>query len=118
MHERKAKLSAPQDKPTGINFWVQGIVAARNGKPYVQLSNQDAMIAQLTIAEARSIALDLFRAASYAEADAMLHGFFKKHGIEQGALGALMMDFRDFRHALDMEKVDTRYSDPDTGKEP
>lgn len=94
---------------TGITFWVQGIVAQRDKKPYVQLSNDKGMIGQFTIAEARSIALDLLRAASYAEADAMLHGFFAKMDFPNAALGALMMEFRDFRHALDMEKVDSDY---------
>lgn len=98
---------------TGITFWVQGIVAARDGKPYVQLSNDKGMIGQFTIAEARSVAMDLIRSASYAEADAMLHGFFNKMDFPQQALGALMMEFRDFRHALDMEKVDSNYSEPE-----
>jgi len=110
-------VNAPQDKPTGINIFVQGIVSARNQKPYVQVASEERMIAQLTIAEARSIALDLMRAASYAEADAMLYGFFKKHDFPQQALGALMMDFRDFRHELDTERVETSHIDPDTGEQ-
>jgi hypothetical protein len=110
-------LTEPIDKPTGINFFVQGIVAARNGKPYVIIDNGETRIAQFSIAEARSVALDLMRAASYAEADAMLHGFFKKHDLPGGALAALMLDFRDFRHELDIERVETRHVDPDTGEE-
>lgn len=105
-----------EDKPTGITFWVQGIVAQRNGLPYVQLSNEKGMIGQFTIAEARSIALDLLRSASYAEADAMIVKFFKKLDLPDGALIQLMQDFRDFRHTLDMEKVETSLSDPDTGE--
>jgi hypothetical protein len=105
------------DKPTGITFWVQGIVAARNGVPYVQLANTERMIGQFTIAEARSIALDLLRSASYAEADAMLFKFFKAQEFPDAALGALMQEFRDFRHALDSERVNTKYSDPDEAEE-
>lgn len=107
----------PEDKPTGINFFVQGIVAARNGKPYVIIDNGETRIAQFSIAEARSVALDLLRAASYAETDAMIVRFFKKHGLEGGPLAAFMQDFRDFRHVLDTEKVETRHVDPDTGEE-
>lgn len=70
------------------------------------------MIGQFTIAEARSIAMDLLRSASYAETDAMLHGFFKKMDLPAEALGALLIEFRDFRHALDMEKVDSTHSEP------
>ena len=103
-------------EPTGITFWVQGIVAARDGKPYVQLADDNGLIGQFTIAETRSIAMDLLRSASYAEADAMLHGFFKKLDLPTGALGKLMMDFRDFRHDLDMEKVNTRHSEPQEGE--
>lgn len=104
-------------EPTGITFWVQGIVAVRNQMPYVQLSNVNGMIGQFTVAEARSVAFDLLRAASYAEADAMIHKFFKAHDLPEGALGALMVDFRDFRHKLDMEVVDKGVRDPDTGDE-
>jgi hypothetical protein len=101
--------------PTGINFWINGIVAARNGQPYVQLSNDNGLIGQFTIAEARSIALDLLRSASYAETDAMLVRFFDKNEFPKDALGALLMEFRDFRHQLDMEKVEKTTTDPDTG---
>lgn len=103
--------------PTGITFWVNGIVAARNGLPYVQLANDKGMIGQFTVAEARSIAQDLIHAASNAEADAMFVRFFKDRDLPEGALGALMMDFRDFRHELDMAKVDKSQSDPDTGEQ-
>lgn len=100
-------------EPTGITFWVQGIVAARDGRPYVQMANTKGMIGQFTIAEARSVALDLLRAASYAEADAMLHRFFSKMELPQGALAALMIEFRDFRNELDTERVEKSTSDPD-----
>lgn len=36
------------------DFWVNGIVAARDGEPYVQLSNEDGMIAQLTFRDYRA----------------------------------------------------------------
>lgn len=101
---------------TGITFWVQGIVAQRNKKPYVQLSNDNGMIGQFTIAEARNVALDLLRAASYAEADAMILKFFSKEQFPDGAAAAVMQEFRDFRMELDTEKVDISYSDPDEEK--
>lgn len=103
-------------KPTGIAFWVQGIVSARDHKPYVQLANDNGMIGQLTIAEARSVAMDLFRAASYAEADAMIVGFFKKQHFPEQAAGMLLVEFREFRHELDTEAVNKSVSDPDTGE--
>jgi len=108
----------PDDKtePTGIDFVVQGIVAQRDGQPYVQMANGARMIGQFTIAEARGIAQDLVVCASYAEADAMLHGFFKKMDLPMEALNALMIEFRDFRHEQAMMKVETSYSDPDTGE--
>ena len=106
-----------KDEPTGINFWVQGIVAVRDGQPYVQIADSDRMIAQFTIAEARSIAQDLLVSASYAEADAMLHKFFKKLDFPAAALGALMIEFRDLRHEQAMKKVETGRSDPDTGEQ-
>jgi hypothetical protein len=103
--------------PTGITFWVNGIVAARNGLPYVQLSNDKGLIGQFTVAEARSIAFDIIHMAANAEADAMIIKFFNKNDFPAEAFGALMMDFRDFRHQLEMEKVDKSQSDPDTGEQ-
>jgi hypothetical protein len=98
---------------TGITFWVQGIVAQRDKKPYVQLSNDKGMIGQFSIAETRNVAFDLLRSASYAEADAMLYKFFSERGIEPAALGTLMMDFRDFRDRLDTEAVERSTSNPE-----
>ena len=106
----------PNAKPTGINFWVQGIVAVRDGEPYIQIADSDRMIAQFTVAEARGIAQDLIVAASYAEADAMLHRFFAKLDFPPQALAALMVEFRDLRHEQAMKPVDTGFSDPDTGE--
>lgn len=102
-----------QDGATGITFWVQGIVAARNGQPYVQLSNEQGMIGQFTIAETRNVAFDLLRAASYAEADAMILKFFHKEEFPAGAAAAVMQEFREFRHQLDTAKVETSYRDPE-----
>jgi len=109
----------PDDKaePTGINFWVQGIVAQRDGQPYVQMANGERMIGQFTLAEARNIAQDLIVTASYAEADAMLRQFFIKMDLPMQALAALMVEFREFRHAQTMKQVMTSHSDPDTGEQ-
>src|SRR5258708_19095965 len=105
-------------QPTCNNFFVQGIVAARNGMPYVIIDNGEKRIAQFTIAEARSVALDLFRAASYAEADAIIVKFFREElKAPDAALGAVMELFRDFRYKLDTEKVETSHTDPDTGEQ-
>jgi hypothetical protein len=104
---------AEENKPTGITFWVNAIVAARNNQPYVQLANDKGMIGQFTVAEARNIANDLYLAASRAEADAMIFKFFTEQELPMGAAAAVMKEFRDFRHALDMQKVETSYSDPD-----
>ena len=38
------------------DFWVNGIVAQRDKQPYIQLSNEKGMIAQLTMAQARQVA--------------------------------------------------------------
>ena len=104
------------DKPTGINLIVSGIVAARNGIPYVQIATDQRMVAQLTVQEARNVAHDILGAAHNAEADAMIVRFFRRNDFPDTALGALMTDFRQFRHELEMEKVETSRLDPDTGE--
>lgn len=87
-------------------IWVNGIVAVRDGKPYVQLSNENGIIAQFSISEARQIANDIVTMASRTEADAMIHQFFAKRGLPAEASGQLMVEFRDFRHELDMNKAE------------
>jgi hypothetical protein len=104
------------DNPTGVTFWVAGIVAARNNQPYVQIANANRMIAQLTVAEARNVAKDMLISASHAEADAMFVKFFSKLDLPQGALASLMMEFREFRHQLAMQEVNTSSTDPDSGE--
>lgn len=96
-----------------MDLWVNGIVAHRNRRPYVVLSKNESTVAQLTIAQARSVALDLLRAASYAETDAMVLKFFSKMDFPEAAAGALLVEFRDFRHELDSEAVETEVSSPD-----
>lgn len=109
-------FTAQVDKETGITFMVQGIVAARNGQPYVQMANADRMIAQLTVAQARNVAHDILSAAHNAEADAMIVKFFSRMELPPAALGAFMQEFRDFRFELEQEKVETSRTDPDTGE--
>jgi hypothetical protein len=89
------------------DFWVNGIVAARNHMPYVQLSNEKGMIAQLSMSEARKIAMDILIMASRTEMDAMVHKFFNDAlDAPSDAVVAAMALFRDFRHERDMEKAE------------
>lgn len=99
--------------PTSEHFFVNGIVSARDNQPYVQLSNEHGMIAQLTMAQARNIANDIVVMCSRAEADAMIIKFFEKAEFPKGAAGALLVDFREFRLALDDEAVGRVAVDPD-----
>ena len=86
-------------------FLVTGIVSARDKRPYIQLSNADRMIAQLSMAQARQIAHDILVMASRTEADAMLLEFFDKQEFPDSAGAAVMVAFRDFRAGLDDESV-------------
>lgn len=81
------------------DFWVNGIVSQRDKQPYLQLSNEKGMIAQLTMRQARQIAMDMLVMCSRTEADAMLVKFFNKKV-------ALMQEFRDYRAELDDEKIE------------
>jgi hypothetical protein len=99
------------------DFWVNGIVAQRDKQPYIQLSNEKGMIAQLSMAQAQQIAMDMLIMAARTEADAMIHKFFSRKEFPEGASNALMQEFRDFRAQLDQEKLERKLQDPDTGKE-
>jgi hypothetical protein len=95
------------------DFWVNGIVAARDGKPYIQLSNEKGMIAQLSVSEARSIAHDILLMAARTEADAMALKFFRHIGALDQVASQFLQAFRDFRHELDMEVVERKEDDPE-----
>jgi hypothetical protein len=97
------------------DFWVNGIVAVRDGQPYIQLSNEKGMIGQLSMSEARQVANDIVVMASRTEADAMLIKFFSKMEFPEGASVALMAEFRDFRAELDADKA-VRSSADDEGE--
>jgi hypothetical protein len=94
---------------------VEGIVAQRNHWPYVVLSI-NGMRAQLSMAQARSVARDIERMASRTEADAMILKFFKRSEFPEGAAAALMHDFRDVRHQWDAEPVVTFQDVPTEGE--
>jgi hypothetical protein len=98
------------------DFFVNGIVAQRDKQPYIQLSNEKGMIAQLSLAEARHIAMDILVMCSRTEADAMVLKFFKRSEFPDGAAEHLMQMFREYRMELDQEKVETSYRDPETGE--
>ena len=69
------------------DIWVNGVVAVRDGNPYIQLSNEKGMIAQLSMSEARQIANDIVVMASRTEADAMIVKFFASKGLPSEAAG-------------------------------
>lgn len=96
------------------NITVDSIVAVRNKEPYVRLFVDDKPY-QLSMAEARKVANDIVVQCSRAEADAMILRFFNNNEFPDGAAAALMQDFRDFRLALDSERPEAFYVDPDTG---
>jgi hypothetical protein len=69
------------------------------------------MIAQLSMAQAQRIAMDMLIMAARTEADAMIHKFFSRMEFPEGALAALMQEFRDFRAELDQEKLERKYGE-------
>lgn len=85
---------------------VTGIVAVRDKQPYVQLSNENGIVAQLTMKQAQAVAMDLIVMATRTEADAMLLRFFDKHEFPEEAGSRLMQMFRDYRSELDAEKLE------------
>lgn len=99
------------------HFWVNGIVAVRDGEPYIQLSNEKGMIAQLTMGEARQIALDILVQSARTEMDAMLVSWLVKDmDAPTEAAAAAMAHFRDFRAAADQEKVERTSDGSEAGE--
>lgn len=97
-------------------FAVDGIVARRDGEPYVRLLVDGEPVAQLDMAMARKIALDILEMAYRTEADAMLHRFFSDSKFPSGAANTLMVDFREYRWTHDKTTAEGSLFDPDTGE--
>lgn len=95
---------------------INGIVSARDMQPYIQISDVNRMIAQLSMAQARNIAMDILQMCARTEADAMILKFFSVKEFPENAGAAIMIDFRDFRAALDDEEIRTSRSDPESGR--
>jgi hypothetical protein len=92
---------------TMSDFWVQRIVSHRDKKPYIQLSHEKRMIVQLTMGEARNIAMDILQLAARCEADSLLLRFPESMGSGgRGVAGEMMVAFRDCRAQIDEEKVE------------
>lgn len=90
-------------KTAGEHLFVNGIVAARDKQPYIQLANENGMIAQMSMSQARQVAQDILVMAARTEADAMIHKFFDKNEFPAEAGNALMIAFRDYRAELDAD---------------
>jgi hypothetical protein len=97
------------------HIFVDGIVAHRDGEPYVRITINGER-AQLSIAEAKKIANDLYTLASRTEADAMIFRFFDQRELPPQAAAALMQDFRFFRQMQDDKPIDANVTDPESGE--
>jgi hypothetical protein len=100
------------------HFFVNGIVAQRDNQPYIQLSTEHGLITQLTMSQARQIAMDILVQASRTEMDAMFHDFMRGQlrGSEE-ASAAAMQWFRNYRAGLDDEKVEHDHRVPPQDEE-
>ena len=94
------------------DLWVNGVVAVADKLPYVQISNENGIIAQMSMAEARDFAMDILQMSARTEADAMILRFFEKMEFPQPVAGHLLVEFRDFRASLDEQEVVRRIVDP------
>jgi len=103
-------------KKQGVS--VEGLVAQRDKQPYIKLFKDGSPIAQMSMAQARNFAHDILTMCARTEADAMIHQFFADRQLPEGAAAALMLDFRNFRVALDSEVVETFLDTPSGDPKP
>lgn len=101
--------------PGSTHVFVEGIVAQRNGEPYVCVTVNGEK-AQLSIAEAHKIAQDIVVMAARTEADAMIFKFTKDRGLPETMAAHLMAEFRYFRLRQDRGEVEGTVVDPDSGE--
>jgi hypothetical protein len=98
------------------SIMINGIVSHRDKQPYIQISNENGILAQLSMAQARNVAMDILQMSARTECDAMIRKFFDTNEFPEGAADALVISFRDYRAQLDDEEIKTSRSDPDTGE--
>jgi hypothetical protein len=114
-HEFTAPPVGSLPNAGATHVFVDGIVAARDHEPYVRLIVNGEK-AQLTIAEAHKIAVDLLKITGRTEADAMVLRFFSTSDFPDGAGTAIMQEFRYFRQRQDDKPVEQMTIDPDSGE--
>ena len=85
---------------------VDGVVDSRDKQPYVQLSNENGIVCQMSMAQARDVAMNILQMCARTEADAMLLKFFEKCELPENAAASMLIEFREFRYALDQEQID------------
>lgn len=74
------------------------IVEIRFPRPSVDAPKERRNLVQLTVEEARDLAMNILQAAESAVQDAFVVEFFLELGIEEQRIGALLSSFRERRH--------------------
>lgn len=114
------EMPKPNKTPKTESLNVEGIVAIRDGNPYILIlktvNGKDEKIAQFSMSEARNFAQDILTMCSRTEADAMIHKFFNKQELPLHASAMIMADFRNFRMELDAQVPGKTLSTPVTDK--
>lgn len=83
--------------------WVQSIVSGKDLEPYVQISLDEQMIAQLTPEEARQVARHILETANAAELDAFFVEFLQEMvGVRGNPITIALSDFRKWREERGM----------------
>lgn len=93
----------------GSSIWVNGVVAARDHSPQIQLSNDNGILAQFDAEDAIKFAMDIIKMAEATMADALLIKWAdvymgpkdKEMALKMGA--SLMEMFRDYRAQMEEE---------------
>lgn len=97
---------------------IEGIVSKRTKEPLVEIRKDRELIAQMSMAQARNIAMDILQMCSRTEADAIIHKFFADKGIPEYEGSMIMLDFREFRNKLDNEEIETFVETPSHDPKP
>ena|SRR5271170_3001998 len=84
---------------------INGVVAAQDFQPHIQIGIDPGALAQLSIAEARLVATDILQICARAETDSMLRKFIHEQHLPQEAGLALIQKFRDYRKVRDADEI-------------
>lgn len=106
-HPKGRAVPVEDNRAPGI--YTSSLYGARADMPLVELElhGYAEPRVQMTVEQARAVAIQILETCEAATSDAFVVRFFRDHiGVEESEVGPLLTSFRDMRETLDRPKAD------------